>query len=54
MIISGGISVLAGANFVIAASADNPALNQAAGYAIPGAIFFLISAFRLGRSAKAN
>jgi uncharacterized membrane protein HdeD (DUF308 family) len=54
MIISGGISVLAGGNFVAAASADNPALSNAAAYAIPGAIFFLIAAFRLGSAAKAN
>jgi hypothetical protein len=54
MIISGGISVLAGANFVISASADNPALNNAAAYAIPGAVFFLIAALRLGRAAKAR
>jgi uncharacterized membrane protein HdeD (DUF308 family) len=52
MIISGGISVLAGVNFVMSASAASPVLNQAAGYAIPGAIFFLISALRLGRAAK--
>ncbi|MEV4117262.1 hypothetical protein [Micromonospora sp. NPDC049645] len=54
MIISGGISVLAGGSFIIGASADIPALTNAAGYAIPGAIFFLIAAIRLGRSAKGN
>jgi uncharacterized membrane protein HdeD (DUF308 family) len=54
MIISGGISVLAGGSFIATASADNPALTNAIGYAIPGAIFFLISAIRLGRAAKAN
>jgi uncharacterized membrane protein HdeD (DUF308 family) len=54
MIISGGISVLAGAWFIAGASADNPALTNAIGYAIPGAIFFLISAIRLGRAAKEN
>ncbi|MGQ5260945.1 hypothetical protein ACTWLT_09340 [Micromonospora sp. ZYX-F-536] len=54
MIISGGISVLAGGSFIAAASADNPSLTNAAGYAIPGAIFFLIAAFRLGRTAKGN
>ncbi|GAB3352464.1 hypothetical protein RMN56_00495 [Micromonospora halotolerans] len=54
MIISGGLSVLAGGSFVAAAAADNPALTNAIGYAIPGAIFFLISAVRLGRAAKAN
>jgi len=54
MIISGGISVLAGASFIAGASADNPSLANAAGYAVPGAIFFLIAAFRLGRTAKGN
>ncbi|MBM0201704.1 hypothetical protein ACIA47_17885 [Micromonospora sp. NPDC051227] len=52
MIISGGLSVLAGGSFIAAASADNPALTNAIGYAIPGAIFFLIAAIRLGRPAK--
>jgi uncharacterized membrane protein HdeD (DUF308 family) len=54
MIVSGGISVLAGGSFIAGASADNPALTNAIGYAIPGAIFFLISAIRLGRAAKDN
>jgi len=54
MIISGGISVLAGGSFIATASADNPVLTNAIGYAIPGAIFFLISAIRLGRAAKEN
>lgn len=54
MIISGGISVLAGASFVLGASAANPTLTNAAGYAIPGGVFFLISALRLGRAAKGN
>jgi uncharacterized membrane protein HdeD (DUF308 family) len=54
MIISGGVSVLAGGSFIASASADNPMLTNAAGYAIPGAIFFLIAAVRLGRSAKGN
>ncbi|MDG4794744.1 hypothetical protein [Micromonospora sp. WMMD1082] len=52
MIVSGGISVLAGGVFIASAAADNPALTNAIGYAIPGAIFFLISAVRLGRTAK--
>ncbi|WP_020659963.1 hypothetical protein [Amycolatopsis benzoatilytica] len=52
MILSGGISVLAGANFVVSASAANPALSSVAGYAVLGGIFFLLSAIRLGRAAK--
>ncbi|MGW3787250.1 hypothetical protein ACWD5Z_21880 [Micromonospora chokoriensis] len=54
MIISGGISTLAGGSFIASAAAANPSLTNAAGYAIPGAIFFLIAAVRLGRAAKAN
>ncbi|MEU4427191.1 hypothetical protein AB0F81_41760 [Actinoplanes sp. NPDC024001] len=52
MIISGGISTLAGASFLASASAADPALTSAIGYAIPGAIFFLIAAVRLGRAAS--
>jgi uncharacterized membrane protein HdeD (DUF308 family) len=51
MIISGGISVLAGVVFIASASAGHPELTNAIGYAIPGAVFFLISAIRLGRTA---
>jgi uncharacterized membrane protein HdeD (DUF308 family) len=54
MIISGGLSVIAGGSFIATASADNPALTNAVGYAIPGAIFFLIAAIRLGRAVKGN
>ena len=49
MILSGGLSVLAGLSFVAGASADNPKLTNVAGYAVLGGIFFLISAIRLGR-----
>ncbi|GAB2756676.1 hypothetical protein [Streptomyces bullii] len=52
MILSGGISVLAGGAFVASAGADEPTLAGAIGYAIPGAVFFLVSALRLGRAAK--
>ena len=54
MILSGGISVLAGGSFVAAASASNPKLTNVAGYAVLGGIFFLVSAIRLGRTPKAN
>jgi uncharacterized membrane protein HdeD (DUF308 family) len=54
MIISGTISVLAGAVFIANSSAHNPTLTNAIAYAIPGAAFFLISAIRLGRPAKGN
>ncbi|MFJ4438019.1 DUF308 domain-containing protein [Streptomyces sp. NPDC088923] len=52
MILSGGISVLAGVTFVASAGADDPMLTSAVGYAIPGGVFFLLSALRLGRGAK--
>jgi uncharacterized membrane protein HdeD (DUF308 family) len=54
MILSGGISVLAGGSFIAGASADDPTLVSAVGYAVPGAVFFLISALRLGRAAKVS
>lgn len=50
MIVSGGISALAGGSFIATASAADPVLTNAIGYAIPGAVFFLISALRLGRA----
>ncbi|XUL93113.1 hypothetical protein ACQ86D_46380 [Streptomyces galilaeus] len=50
MIASGGISVLAGGNFLRSASQDDPSLTTLAGYATLGGIFFLVSAFRLSRS----
>jgi uncharacterized membrane protein HdeD (DUF308 family) len=50
MIVSGGISVLAGGAFIASASAAHPVLTGPIGYAVPGAVFFLISAIRLGRA----
>jgi uncharacterized membrane protein HdeD (DUF308 family) len=52
MILSGGISVLAGGSFIASAGAEQPALTSAIGYAVPGAVFFLLSALRLGRTSK--
>jgi RsiW-degrading membrane proteinase PrsW (M82 family) len=52
MILSGGISVLAGASFILSASGANPSLANIAGYAVLGGIFFLVSALRLGRAVK--
>lgn len=49
MILSGGISVLAGSSFVAQAGGDNASLRSLAGYATLGGIFFLVSALRLGR-----
>lgn len=51
MILSGGISVLAGGAFVGMASADDPELKSLGGYALLGGIFFLVSALRLDRRA---
>ena len=52
MIVSGGLSVVAGGSFIAAASAHDPTLANAAGYAVPGAVFFLISAVRLSRPPR--
>ncbi|WP_040788273.1 hypothetical protein [Nocardia paucivorans] len=49
MILSGGISTLAGASFIAGAGAPDAALTPLAGYATLGGIFFLISAIRLHR-----
>ncbi|SEG90608.1 hypothetical protein SAMN05216223_12229 [Actinacidiphila yanglinensis] len=54
MMLSGGISVLAGASFIAGASASDPKLTNVAGYAVLGGVFFLVSALRLGRSAHAK
>jgi uncharacterized membrane protein HdeD (DUF308 family) len=53
MILSGGISVLAGGSFIAGASKDGASLSGLAGYALLGGIFFLVSALRLGRGSKA-
>ncbi|MCX4580426.1 hypothetical protein OHB41_46195 [Streptomyces sp. NBC_01571] len=52
MIVSGGISVLAGASFIRSASQNDPSLTALAGYATLGGIFFLVSAIRLSRAAR--
>ncbi|WP_067899046.1 hypothetical protein [Nocardia vaccinii] len=49
MILSGGISVLAGASFVAMAGGPKATLTSVAGYAVLGGVFFLISAVRLHR-----
>ncbi|WP_182525859.1 hypothetical protein [Nocardioides dongkuii] len=51
MILSGGISVLAGAGFVLMADGADASLTSLAGYATLGGIFFLVSAVRLHRAA---
>jgi len=53
MILSGGISVLAGGGFVMMAGGPDAALTSLAGYATLGGIFFLVSALRLHRVVRA-
>ena len=52
MVLSGGLSVLAGAAFVAQSGSPSASLTSLAGYATLGGVFFLVSALRLGRSAK--
>ncbi|NYI45288.1 uncharacterized membrane protein HdeD (DUF308 family) [Nocardioides aromaticivorans] len=52
MILSGGISVLAGGGFVATAAGSDPALGGLGGYALLGGIFFLASAVRLSRTRQ--
>jgi uncharacterized membrane protein HdeD (DUF308 family) len=52
MILSGGISVLAGASFIVASRTPGASLTNLAGYAALGGLFFLISALRLSRTAQ--
>ncbi len=47
MMLSGGISVLAGGGFLAAAAGADPALDGLGGYALLGGVFFLVSALRL-------
>jgi uncharacterized membrane protein HdeD (DUF308 family) len=53
-VLSGGISVLAGAGITAQAGSSSASLGSLAGYATLGGIFFLISAVRLHRAAKAT
>lgn len=46
MLISGGLSAIAGAWIIASSSADDPSLNRLAGYATLGAVLFLVWAFR--------
>lgn len=54
MILSGGISVLAGAAFALQSGGASASLVGLAGYATLGGIFFLVSAIRLARTARAD
>lgn len=50
MVLSGAISVLAGASFLLMAGQPASTLVTIAGYATLGGVFFLVSALRLGRA----
>ena len=50
MIISGAISTVAGASFIVQATGPHPSLTALGGYAVLGGIFFMVSAIRLGRA----
>ncbi|EGX58434.1 integral membrane protein [Streptomyces zinciresistens K42] len=52
MIVSGGISTLAGASFVAQAGKGGAAVSGLAGYAFFGGVLFLVSALRLGRAGR--
>jgi len=53
--LSGGISVVAGSGFLLQGIQGKAMMTGPAGYALLGAIFFLISAIRLGiKLRKAN
>jgi uncharacterized membrane protein HdeD (DUF308 family) len=47
LIISGALSVGAGISFIVMATHDVPSVAALATYAIPGGVFFLVSAIRL-------
>lgn len=55
LVLSGGISTLAGASFILMAAKPEASLTSLAGYATLGGVFFLVSAIRLHRgTVKAN
>lgn len=49
MIVSGGLSVLAGLSFIASSGGDDPSLTPLAGYAALGAVLFLVWARRARR-----
>jgi uncharacterized membrane protein HdeD (DUF308 family) len=53
MILSGGQSMLAGASFIAMAQAPTMGIINLAGYSAFGALYFLIAAFRLGKTSQA-
>ena len=53
MVLSGGISIVAGSSFILSAS-DADSMGMVAGYAVLGGLFFLASAVRLARGSRAG
>lgn len=51
MILSGGLSVIAGGSFILTAGEPKASLTTIAGYATLGGVFFLVSAIRLHRAS---
>ncbi|GAA0379468.1 membrane protein [Microbispora corallina] len=54
MILSGGLSTIAGTAFILQAGTPAASLTSLAGYATVGGVFFLISALRLHRTATST
>lgn len=54
MMISGAQSMLAGLSFIAMANSPDLGIPSLAGYAAFGAFYFLLSAFRLGKTIKAT
>jgi uncharacterized membrane protein HdeD (DUF308 family) len=54
MIISGGLSVLAGISFIVTASAPKTSLTTLAGYSAFGAFWYLVGALLLIRAARSR
>ncbi|MEU4765093.1 hypothetical protein AB0H12_17725 [Actinosynnema sp. NPDC023794] len=52
MILSGGLSAVAGTTFIAQAAGTTATLTNVAGYAAVGGVFFLISAIRLHRRGR--
>ena len=52
IILSGGISTIAGTSFILQAGAPDASLSRVAGYATLGGVFFLVSALRLHITAR--
>ncbi|OOQ56677.1 hypothetical protein [Mucilaginibacter pedocola] len=54
MIISGGQSMLGGTSFIVFAHDPTKGIGSLAGYAAFGAFYYLLAAFRLGKTVKDN